>query len=177
MKKIVIVTLVIVSLAACKKTENPKNEHEHEAITTLSLIFKLNNTVVDTFVFDDPDGDGGNAPIRIDTIKLMANNTYTAEVLFTNKTKNPPSHVTGTIRNQANAHEVYYLTDSPIQIIKTDKDNSGFPLGLQSTWITTNSFIGTVRIKLMHKPLIKGNNDGPNVGHSDIDLIMPLQVL
>lgn len=172
-----IITLAIVSLAACKKTENPNNENEHEAITTLSLIFKLNNAVIDTFVFDDPDGDGGNVPVRIDTIKLMANTNYTAEVLLTNKTKNPPSDVTGTIKNQANAHEMYYLTDSPIQITKTDKDISGFPLGLQTIWVTTNGFTGTVRIKLMHKPLIKGNNDNPNVGHSDIDITMPLQVL
>lgn len=177
MKKTMIVALAILTLAACKKTENPNNENEHEAITTLSLIFKTNNNVVDTFVFDDPDGDGGNIPMRIDTIKLLANTTYTAEVLLTNKTKNPPSDVTGTIRSQSNAHELYYLTSSNIQIVKTDKDASGFPLGLTSTWTTTNGLTGTVRIKLMHKPLIKGANDNPTVGHSDIDATMPLRVL
>ncbi len=157
---------------SCDKTKNPKAESEHDAITTVSLIFSQNNVVLDTFQFDDPDGVGGLPPRQLDTLFLERNQSYQVRVLFANKTKTPAVDVTPTIVQQGFAHEVYYLPNNlAIDIEKTDRDGLGFPLGLSSIWRTgTNTASGAVRVKLMHKPSVKGSNDSPNLGHSDVDV-------
>jgi len=159
-------------LSSCDKTKNPKAETEHEAITTLSLVFSQGGVVLDTFKFDDPDGVGGLPPQQSDTIRLQQNQSYDVRVSFTNKTKTPPVDVTPTIVRQGFAHEVYYLPNSlSIEIEKTDLDGLGLPLGLVSIWRTgAASGTGAVRVKLMHKPSVKGANDSPNLGHSDVDV-------
>ncbi len=178
MKKLTIFIIAAISFAACKDTDNPRSENEHEAITTVSLIFTDPMGVKDTFLFDDPDGDGGNVPLAIDTIKLKKSTVYNVDLLLVNKTKTPPSDVAPTIKNQGTSHEFFYLTQNiDLAIVKKDKDNNGFPLGFISTWTTgVQEATGAVRVKLMHKPLIKGSNDSPNVGHSDIDITFPVFV-
>jgi hypothetical protein len=168
--------LLITMLYACKDTENANNENEHEAITTLELQFSKNGIPSDTFYYDDPDGDGGNAPIKIDTLVLDTQTTYTLKIRLLNKTKNPVSDVTPTIAEQGTAHELFMIpTSGVVNIIRTDKDAAGFPLGLSSIWVTGNiSSVSSVRFKLMHKPVIKGPNDTPDKGHSDIDVTLPL---
>jgi len=173
-----LIFLLVLGFTACNNVEKANNENEHEAVTTVSLVFKINDAVVDTFLFDDPDGDGGNLPVRIDTILLNSNSSYSVEAILTNKTKNPPSDVTQTIRRQGSSHEFFFLPNfSGLAIQKTDVDQLGLPLGLSSVWTTNNELsFGSVQIKLMHKPIVKGPNDGPNVGHSDIDITMPIKI-
>ncbi|MFN4082428.1 MAG: hypothetical protein ACK4K9_02245 [Bacteroidia bacterium] len=167
-----------IAIAACKKTGNPNNENEHDAITTVQLIFKTDTLPPDTFFYDDPDGDGGNYPLTIDTIKLTSKKIYNVEVRFLNKTKNPAVDVTQIVIEQATAHEVFYLPlGLNLLIEKTDKDKAGFPLGLKSIWSTATPLQkGQIRIKLMHKPVVKGANDSPNIGHTDVDIYMPIIV-
>jgi len=159
-------------LGSCDKTKNPKAETEHEAITTLSLVFSQGGVVLDTFKFDDPDGAGGLPPQQSDTIRLQRNQTYDVQAFFVNKTKTPAVDVTPAIVRQGFAHEVYYLPNNlAIEIQKTDRDGLGLPLGLVSIWRTgAASGSGAVRVKLMHKPSVKGANDSPNLGHSDVDV-------
>ena len=61
-----------------------------------------------------------------------------------------------------------------VTIQKTDKDKNGYPIGFLSTWQTSNAGTGSILFKLMHKTALKGPNDGPNVGHSDIQLNLPI---
>jgi hypothetical protein len=167
----------VIVLGSCKKTSSPNNENEHEAITTVNMVFKQNGNTVFTYVFDDPDGDGGNPPARKDVIALGTNQTYDVELTLLNKTKNPVSDVTPTIRNQATSHEMFYLfTGITPTVQKLDTDANGFPLGLRTRWITTTAGNGTMRLKLMHKPLIKGPTDSPDKGHSDIDVSFDVRV-
>lgn len=161
----------VILLGSCKKASSPNNENEHEAITTVNMVFRQNGNTVFTYVFDDPDGDGGNPPVRKDVLALGTNQTYEVEITLLNKTKNPVSDVTPTIRNQATSHELFYLlTGVSPTIQKVDTDANGFPLGLRTRWITTTAGNGTMRLKLMHKPLIKGPTDSPDKGHSDVDI-------
>jgi hypothetical protein len=176
-KKVVFPFLAIACLAACKKTSSPNNETEHEAITTITLNFKQGSTTVYTYVFDDPDGDGGNAPTRKDVIALAANQTYMVDITLLNKTKTPVSDVTPKIIQQATSHEFYYLPASlNLTVQKTDVDANGFPLGYNSRWSTTSAGTGTLRLKLMHKPIIKGPNDNPDKGHTDIDIVFDARI-
>lgn len=166
-------------LSSCEDPEDANNENEHEAITTVAIYVSKTGIPTDTFYFDDPDGDGGNPPLLTDTIKLDTQSTYSVSLRFFNKTKYPTSDVTPTIQEQSTSHEVFILpTNAEFAITRTDKDAVGFPLGLLSIWQTANIPIqGSVRIKLMHKPVIKGSNDSPEKGHSDIDVIFPLKIM
>ena len=168
--------LIVFIVWSCDKAASPNNEQEHEAITSLALIF-TNNSFIDTVWFDDPDGDGGNPPVLLDTIKLSDSTNYQLAIRLFNKTKNPVQEITEVIRQQGRAHEFYFLPNQlNLAINKVDRDNNGFPLGLSSTWQTFQADTGIVRVKLMHKPIVKGPQDGPEKGHSDADVNFPIIV-
>ncbi len=163
-------------LVSCDKADSPNNEQEHEAITSLALVF-TNANFNDTIWFDDPDGDGGNPPILLDTIVLSDSTSYQVSLRLFNKTKTPVQEITEVIRNQGGSHEFYFLPNQlNIQISKVDRDENGFPLGFSSLWQTFQPDSGSVRIRLMHKPLIKGPKDGPEKGHSDIDVNFQVKI-
>jgi hypothetical protein len=168
----------VASVSSCKKASMAKNETEHEAINRVELIFKQGGNTVATIVAEDPDGDGGNPPSKIDAINLQANQTYNVEVKFFNIINGSTKDVTSTIQQQAKEHEIYFiLSGLNFPIEKKDFDANGFPLGLISQWKTGNaSAQGSVLLKLMHKPLVKGPNDDPSKGHSDIAVNFPLKV-
>ncbi|MEY5069750.1 MAG: hypothetical protein RLZ47_1612 [Bacteroidota bacterium] len=168
----------LASVSSCKKASMAKNETEHEAINRVELIFKQAGNTVATIVAEDPDGDGGNPPSKIDPINLQVNQTYDVEVKFFNIVNGSTKEVTSTVQQQAKEHEVYFiLSGFNFPIEKKDFDVNGFPLGLISQWKTgAVSAQGSVLLKLMHKPLIKGPNDDPSKGHSDIAVNFPLKV-
>jgi len=182
MKKIHIFCLLgfvaIAGITSCKKASNANNESEHQAINRIEMLFKQGGNTVATIVAEDPDGDGGNPPSRIDNIRLEINKIYDVEVKFLNIINGVTKDITPSIIQQARQHEVYYLLSGlnfPIE--KKDKDTNGFPLGLVSQWKTGNvGGQGTVLLKLMHKPLIKGANDDSSKGHSDIAISFSLNV-
>ena len=171
--------LFILSLAStsCKKTETPKDEAEHEAINAVDLVFKMGGATVATFTAEDPDGDGGNPPSRIDRITLQPGQTFTTEVVLRNIVNGNSKVVTGSVTSQAVHHEFFYLPSGvAVNITKTDKDSNGYPLGLNANWVTATSGTGTLLFKLMHKPRIKGPNDDPSKGHSDVSISFPLSI-
>jgi hypothetical protein len=181
LKKYIIVMLSIalsVSAISCKKASMANNESEHQAINRIEMIFKQGGSTVSTIVAEDPDGDGGNPPSRIDNINLDINKTYDVEVKFFNISNGVTKDITPTILQQAKQHEVYFiLSGLNFSIEKKDKDENGFPLGLISQWKTGSvGGQGSVLLKLMHKPIIKGPNDDPNKGHSDIAINFTLNV-
>ncbi|MDP3468443.1 MAG: hypothetical protein Q8S11_08920 [Daejeonella sp.] len=181
LKKYVIGVLSIalsVSAISCKKASMANNESEHQAINRIEMLFKQSGTTVSTIVAEDPDGDGGNPPSRIDNISLDINKTYDVEVKFFNISNGVTKDISPTILQQAKQHEVYFiLSGLSLSIEKKDKDDNGFPIGLISQWKTGNTGgQGSVLLKLMHKPLIKGPNDDPSKGHSDIAISFNLNV-
>jgi hypothetical protein len=164
-------------LPACKKASNPNDENEHEAINKVELTFSRLGAAVATFVMEDPDGDGGNPPSRIDTIRLAANQTYTLDVRIKNIVAGKETDITPTIVAQGKAHEMYFLpTGLNLTVTKNDRDASGYPVGLNSTWAVGAAASGSVMVKLMHKSGIKGPNDAPTVGHSDLQVVVPARV-
>ena len=162
---------------SCKKASDPKDESEHEAINAVDLVFKKAGAPFATFTAEDPDGDGGNPPSRIDRITLEAGQTYTAEVVLRNIVNGTSKVVTGSVSSQSEHHEFYYLPSSVgVTVTKTDKDSNGYPVGLLSSWAAGLPGSGTLLLKLMHKPRIKGPNDDPAKGHSDIAISFPITI-
>lgn len=179
-RTITAVTTIFFLLAAtsCKKASTPKDETEHEAINGIDLVFKRGGVTVATFTAEDPDGDGGNPPTRIDEIVLDVNSTYTVDVVLRNISGGISKDVTASIQAQARDHEFFFIPAAvPLTVTKNDRDSNGFPVGFNSTWVTGSSVgTGTLQLRLMHKPRIKGPNDDPSKGHSDLSVNFPVRL-
>ena len=174
-------SLVVVS---CKKDEvkpaDPTPPNENELITTLELKFSgkgvLGNDTTFVVTFNDPDGDGGNAPTQFETIHLLKNSTYKVEVTLLDKSKTPAETISNEVLAEANDHLFFYSSNPTglVDVLITDKDSNGKNLGLKSTWTTTNAGSGKVKVKLMHQPGVK---DGTSAtGDTDIEVDFQVNV-
>lgn len=161
----------------CKKPSDPNDENEHEAINKVELTFRQTGQPDRVFIAEDPDGDGGLPPTRIDTIRLAAGQSYSVEFRALNIVNGVVRDITPNIQAQANAHEIFFVpTGISLQVVKLDTDSRGFPLGLRSSWVAPSAGVGSVLVKLMHKTGIKGPSDSPDLGHSDLELSMRTEV-
>lgn len=178
MKKVLFAALVLSGMVGCKKTATPADENEHESVNKIEFIFNTTGSAARSFIMEDPDGDGGNPPSRIDTIKLNVGTTYTLDVKTYNLVNGVVKDITSTISNQASSHELFFIpTGVTLTITKNDKDRNNYPVGLNSTWVVGSAATGSLQFKVMHKPAgTKGPNDAPTVGHSDIDLRIPIKL-
>lgn len=174
MKRIITILLGVGLLlqVACKKdVKNPDDDSAHGAITTLSIKFSQGGILKYEAIFDDPDGPGGNAPVRFDDIILNAGQTYDASITLTNKTKTPSEDMTQTIKDAGHQHQFFFVPSgiTGLNINLTDKDRLNLPIGLQSNWQTpTTPQNGVVRITLRHIAFGKSASSNINSGHSDI---------
>ena len=86
--------------------------------------------------------------------------------------------VSASIKAQARDHEFFMLpTGVTLTVTKNDRDANGFPMGFNSSWVTgAATGNGVVQLKLMHKPRIKGPNDDPSKGHSDLSINFPVRI-
>jgi hypothetical protein len=174
-KEIIIGTLFLFCLIGCSKNvDKPNDENEHESINKIELLFSESGSTTKTFVIEDADGDGGKPPSRIDTIFAQPNKQYTVAVKLYNITNGVAKDVSSMIQTQGASHEFYFIPNGiNVVIQKTDKDKNGYPIGFQSNWQFSTAGTGSILLKLMHKTALKGPNDGPNVGHSDIQISIP----
>ena len=175
-------SLVVVG---CKKDAvNPADDHEHndgELITTLELKFSgkgvVNNDTTFVVTFDDPDGDGGNSPIKFDQINLLKNTDYSVELTLLDKSKTPYDTISNEVLEEADDHLFFYSSNpvDRLNITITDKDTKGRSLGLRSIWKTNIAAgSGKVKVKLMHQPGVK---DGKSeVGDTDVEVEFPVVI-
>ncbi len=161
-----------------KDVTDPVDDSGHEPITTLSLLFYQEDELVGEAVFDDPDGPGGNDPVRFDTIFLQASQTYDVRISLADKTKDPPVDMTPVIRQAGHQHLFFFVPEgiSDLQITITDYDRLGYPLGLETTWQAGHQApqAGKLRVMLRHIAFGKSPNSLPTAGHSDIQVDFPL---
>lgn len=164
-------------LNGCSKdSSNPAEDTDHAAITTLLLQFKQGGVVKYEYGFDDPDGIGGNAPVRFDKIVLPPAQTFDVSVVLQNKTGGTTKDMTSLIRSAGKNHEFFYLpTGFSIGISKNDKDVLGFPLGLETTWVTPATTNGKMLVTLRHM-IIKKAVNLPTDGHSDINVDFTVEI-
>lgn len=161
---------------ACKPT-TPPDPNEEELITSVLIALRDSSGVEPnkSFMYRDLDGDGGNAPSVFDTIRLLSNKTYFADLYFLDESKQPADTISNEVLAEADEHLVCYTPSGVSMLIeRLDKDANNLPLGLKSTWRTDATSTGTLRLVLKHQP---GNKSGScEPGSSDIDLLFPLIV-
>ena len=165
--------ILIAGMTAChKKDPKPENhpQNESELITTVRLQF-IDSASGDTssFQFRDPDGEGGNAPLAFDTLKLDANHSYQVSILLLDESKNPVDTVSNEVLQESSDHLfVFNVSGAKLGITILDKDNNNLPVGLKTRWRTGNPSQGTAEVVLRHQPGIKDGTAAP--GESDVDV-------
>lgn len=154
--------LSITSLVACG--DDPDAD-EQELITTVILSFTPSGggTAL-VFEFDDPDGDGGDAP-SIDPIDLPAG-SYTLAIGFENRLETPAEDITAEVADEAEEHQVFLTGSAVFGPASTtanaalthayaDTDADGNPIGLANT-ITAAAGSGNLIVTLRHLPPLDG---------------------
>lgn len=167
-------------LVSCKK-DPIVDPNEGELITTVKLkLTEKTTNIANDFVFQDLDGEGGQAPQKFDEIILTKGKIYDCAITILNESVTPSEDITVEIIEEANDHQIY-VTPSPTSLLSVanmSKDSNGFPLGVTST-LTVGSSVGngTINVTLKHKPGIKTATDNVSVGETDIALDFKVKVL
>ncbi len=172
---ICILTPFILTICSCKKDDtdpkNPGDPNESELITTIQLTFKDTSGMIPdrVFVFSDPDGDGGNAPTRSDTIRIDSQKTYDVSILLLDESKVPADTISNEVLAEAEDHMFFFLQSGVnINTSYLDIDANGLGLGLESRWVCGAPSIGVSRIVLKHQPGEKDGTFAP--GETDVDV-------
>ncbi|MDQ1087327.1 hypothetical protein [Siphonobacter sp. SORGH_AS_1065] len=163
--------LALVTLSSCKKDNKDPEPDENELITTVELTLKAGNETAKVFTWNDPDGDGGNAPV-ITPISLDKGKTYTYSLRFLDESKSPIEDITEEIQEKKDEHLVIF-TPTPSSLLTvtiTDKDSKNLNVGLAGT-IQTQSSAGTgkLKIQLRHQPGTKDGTATPGSDDANID--------
>lgn len=199
------ITATLLLSLSCKKKKNepaPNDplppDNTSEVITTFKLLMtdSATNTVY-TFMYKDPDGDGGQAGFygpgttslstQSDSVfNLSPNTTYFTEILLLDETKSPVDTISNEVEEEGQDHMFFFnstnptgspysltLSGSGILLTYTDLDG-GSPqrgIGLKTRWRTytaTGTTKHPLNIILKHQPGTKNGTIIP--GDTDVDV-------
>ncbi len=174
----IIFSILLGSIALLNSCKNEPVQSTNEAITTLKVITQnLTTNKIDTFEYVNFNETRPNPPSYVDTIRLQPQTSYAIQVLLLNEALNPLHNMTDTIISRADNHLMVYNLDPATGMISVkiqDKDSKGLPLGLFSTWTTTDSTNGWLRMILRHQQGIKNGTETP--GNNDFEADFPVSV-
>ena len=142
------------------------HENPNEVLTTLKLTFtSLGGD--ETFSVTSTAPEIRNETVA-DNIVLQYGRTYAVQLEVFNELERPVENVTPEIKDEMDEHQVFFVgsavdgpstttnPDAIIQQIYDDVDNYGYPVGLSSTIVSTNTGSGVLSIQLRHLPMLKG---------------------
>jgi hypothetical protein len=176
-----LILLFLVTFSACKKDKEVDPTDDNELITTIKLNF-TNNGVTKSFLFEDKDGEGGNAPTKFEKIILEANKQYDFTIQLLDESKSPAVNISDIIAAEEKDQHLFLYNAIPITIISFsdfDKDKNNFNVGLTAKVNTTRSGTGKLKVQLRHQPPINGKptKDGTSTpGSDDINLDFDLEI-
>jgi len=160
---------------------DPPNDVEHPEPTRMVLILVNSTDGADSAqaTWQDADGIGGNAPSRIDTLRLKQGATYNGVLRLYNDQQSV--EVTPFIKEEGDQHQFFYTPSAPIagrvNVTITDKDAKNLPLGLSYTVAVGagDPAAGALNVVLGHY------DDAPKDGttrspESDIDVDIPVLI-
>lgn len=177
--QLLLLSLLILTFSACTDDEPKPNNppsNEGELITTLKVIFTdSTDNSIKSFTFKDTDGDGGNNPTQFDSIILNTSRTYSVSILLLDESKTETDTISNEVLEEADEH-LFVFTPSSINlnIVITDMDSKGLPIGLKSKWKTGAVSNGTITIALKHQPGVKDGSSTP--GETDIEIAFPIRI-
>ena len=180
-KLLAILFISVFTFTACSDDDDDDNDHDHdseeELITTVKYTLTNGSDVV-TLKFSDPDGDGTIEPIYEVSGDLTANNTYTGMIELLNETESPAEDITEEVKEEADEHEFFYTSDvSGLSITKTDTDDNGNPLGVETSLTTVGAGSGTLTIVLKHEPTKPNDGSSSSAGGStDVEITFDVTI-
>jgi len=152
------------ALVACG--EDAVDVVDQELITRVELVMvPMGGGPTVTAVFDDPDGDGGEAP-NVDAFTLTVGTTYATSVRFLNALETPAEDITVEVRDEGDQHQVFFTgtaVDGPASDLPggalthayTDADVNGLRVGLENTLVAAPG-TGDLTVTLRHLPPVNG---------------------
>jgi hypothetical protein len=161
---------------SCDK-DDPQPVHEEEVITTVQITLAPEGGGIPvTLKFFDADGELGSiAPLISVSGHLEANTVYGAIIELANETVNPVGDITEEVAAEADDHLFCFAVNGNIAIEYEDEDDHGLPLGLITSWTTSEPGDEKVTVTLRHQPGTK-TGDCPGSGETDIEVTFDLQV-
>lgn len=140
---------IIFILNSCSKDTHTHSDHD--AISR--VIIKLKSATDSAeFSYTDLDGDGGNPP-TISSTPLKQSRIYQASITLYSGSSSPLKETTSEIQDESKDHQFFFSSTVPgLTTAYADKDPDNLPIGLLSTWTTTSSGSGKMKITLRHMP-------------------------
>ena len=143
----------------------------------------------------DPDGEGIQ-DLEVDgPINLAKNTTYTLSITLVNELAEPTDpeyNITEEVEEESDEHMFFFAWNNNVfsnpagngnvdnrndAVNYNDEDDNGLPLGLSTTWTTTDvTAAGTFQVILKHQPDLKSASSTAAVGESDVDIEFTIAV-
>lgn len=166
-KILIVLSMIMVGIGACKKEKNdPVVPNEEELITTViyTLIDTVSNDTVNLSI-QDLDGNGGNPPIVI-TEDLNPNATYLGYLTLLNESVDPVIDISQEVYEEGVQHQFFFVIGPDLNVIidYDDEDENGNPIGLRTILQTGLESTGELGIILKHNP----DKYAPGVAEGDI---------
>lgn len=177
-KLLALLFISTLTFTACSDDhDDDDHDHEEELITTVNYTLTDGSNEI-ILTFSDPDGEGGNDGTYTVSSALTASTTYTGEIELLNESESPAEDITDEIREEDDEHEFFYSSSvSGIAINKTDTDEDGNPVGIETTLTTGTAGSGTITIILKHEPTKPNNNTAADAGGStDVEVTFNIEV-
>jgi hypothetical protein len=197
--KLYIIILLATITIGCESNE-PKKEDVPELITKVTLTFTPTTGPAIVATASDPDGEGVQNIQNDGPIDLKANTTYVLTIQLVNGLAQPGDDaydVTKEVRNEGVEHMFFFGWTGLVFADpggngnidgRNDKmnydggsdsiDTSGLPLGLTTTWKTTDIVVpnASFHVLLKHQPGVKSSTSTSTDGETDLDVSFVLNV-
>ena len=177
------------AISGCDDDDEPSVENPEEVITDVTLTFTPVVGGMPTVVTaSDEDGEGPDDFEPDGDITLSASTEYTLTIGLRNEIEDV--NVTDEIVVEDDEHMFFFsfsdeLFESPEgdgnfdnrsePLNYNDKDDNENPLGLSTSWTTSDPGTGTFRVVLKHQPDgLKTATSGADIGASEVDVVWDL---
>jgi hypothetical protein len=173
-------------LSSCVN-EDPQKEDVPELITKATLTFTPATGTPIGVTATDPDGEGVQDIATDGPIILAKATNYVLTIKLINGLANPGDEgydVSKEVEEEGDEHQFFFTaTSGAFETVDTykgganSKDANGLPLGLTTTWVTSNvATSGEFRVILKHQPGLKSSTSTSNDGETDLDVTFVLSV-
>lgn len=186
---------LLLILPGCENND-PQKEDVPEMITKVTLTFTPATGAAIVATATDPDGEGVQSIKTDGAIALKKSTTYTLSINLINGLAKPTDEqydVTKEVEDEGDEHMFFFgwtgnafsqpkgdgnidLRADPVDY--TSVDSRGLPLGLTTTWKTSDIATqgATFRVLLKHQPGLKTAASTSNDGETDLDVSFDLKV-
>ncbi|MBO9701437.1 MAG: hypothetical protein J7604_14605 [Sporocytophaga sp.] len=176
---------IALSLTACKKDDgnvaNPENPNENEMITTVQVLLTntANSTDQTKVTFRQMQGLRTSLSPFVETMRLKANTTYSAEIFLLDESKTPADTISNEVREEGDEHQFFFKVENAnLTVSYDDADKNGVPIGLKNIVKTGEPSIGSLEVILKHqgeeKP--KSGNGNELLGSTDVDVNFTVEI-